>query len=82
MKAPVALGLGIVAVLLSATIWLSPLGAPLGLVGLLLGILALREARRHGRRSRVAIAAIVLSALAVLALPALFTACSNGLSCV
>ena len=79
----VALVLSIVAVLLSATIWLSFAGAPLGVVSLLLGLLALRAARRRGERSRAAIAAVVLSLVAIAALPVLLAVCNGGgVSCV
>jgi hypothetical protein len=79
---PIALGVSILAVALCVTIWLSLLGAPLGLVGLVLGFMAVRKERRAGRTSRSGVAAIVLSALAVLSLPFLAVACNSGLSCV
>ncbi|MEJ7715669.1 MAG: hypothetical protein WKF40_08230 [Thermoleophilaceae bacterium] len=67
---------------LCATIWLSLLGAPLGVVGLLLGVKAVRDARRDGRRTVSGWVAIVLSALAVLSLPFLGWACNSWLICV
>jgi hypothetical protein len=77
-----ALAISVVAVLLCATIWLSLLGAPLGLVGLVLGVLAVRRGRRGGSTSRTGVAAIMLSALAMLSLPFLGWACSSWASCV
>ena len=79
---PAALAVSLVALLLSATIWLSFAGAPLGLVGIALALLALRGSRARGRASKTAGVALVLSALAVLALPAFLVACSGGLECV
>ena len=79
---PVALGVAILAALLSATIWLSFAGAPLGFIGLALGALALRGARKEDRGAKMAIAAIVLSLLAILLLPMWLVACNDGLSCV
>lgn len=78
----IALVVSLLAVALCATIWLSLLGGPLGLLGLGLGIAAVRTARRAGTRSRSGIAAIALSALAVLSLPFLYVSCSTWLSCV
>ena len=80
--ARLALAVSILAVLLSATVWLSFLGAPLGLVGLGLGLWAIRGARTRGTRSGMGLAAVVLSALAVVALPFFLVACNEGLSCV
>jgi Na+/H+-dicarboxylate symporter len=77
-----ALGVAVAAVALCVTIWLALIGAPLGLVGLFLGIRALRHERRAGRTGGLAIAAVVLSALAVLSLPFLGVACNSGLTCV
>jgi hypothetical protein len=80
--APIALAVSLIAVLLSATIWGSFVGAPLGLVAAVLALLALRGARARGERSRVAVAALVLACLAVLALPFFLVACIGGLECV
>ncbi len=77
-----ALVVSVVAALLSATIWLSLLGAPLGLVGLALAFVALRRARASGRRSWTGGVAAALSALAALALPFFLWACNSWLSCV
>ena len=78
----VALVVSLIAVVLCATIWLSLLGAPLGVVGLVLGVKAVRDARREERRTVSGWVAIVLSTIAVLSLPFLWWACSSWLSCV
>ena len=78
----IAFVVSLVALVLCATVWLSLLGAPLGVVGLLLGVKAVHDARRDGRRTIAGGAAIVLSALAVLSLPLLWWACNSWLSCV
>ena len=79
---PAALAIGLIAALLSATIWLSLLGAPVGVGGLVLGVLAIRAARKGGARSWTGIAGAVLSALAVLALPFFYWSCNAWMTCV
>ena len=79
--AKVALGISLLAVALCATIWLSLLGAPLGALSGALGLVAVRRGRRAGQTTRLAVAAVVLSALAILSVPVLSVACSS-LSCV
>jgi hypothetical protein len=81
MLAPIALAVALLAALLSATLWLSFAGAPLGLIGLVLGVLAVRGARKRHERSWLGIAAIVLSVFAMLVLPALFVVCDE-VACV
>jgi len=80
--APVAFVTSLLAALLSASVWLSFVGAALGLVAAGMGALALRAARRRQRRSWLAVAAVVLGTLAALALPFFLVACNEGLSCV
>ena len=78
----IALAIGLFAALLSATIWGSFLGSPLGVIGLLLAAVAIVRARKRGETFKLAGVALVASALAVAALPVLLVACNNGVSCV
>ena len=77
-----ALAVSLIAVALSATVWLSLIGAPLGVAGLVLGGLAIKRARRDGRKTTMGWVAIGLSTLAVLALPFFGWACNSWLTCV
>jgi len=77
-----ALAVGVIAALFSATVWFSLIGAPLGAVGLGLGVVAIVQARRQSTRSWTGVAGAVLSALALLALPFFYWSCNAWMTCV
>lgn len=79
---PLALLVSLFAALMAFSIWFSIVGVPLGAFAVVMGLAALRDARRRHERSPSAMAAVVLGTLAVLAFPFLLVACNESLSCV
>ena len=77
-----ALVVSLFAAVLAYSIWLSAFGAVVGLAGVVIGVAAVRDARRRRKRPWAGATAIVLSTLAILAFPSWYVLCSDTLSCV
>ena len=79
---PLALLVSLLAALMAFSIWFAIVGVPLGALAVVMGLVALRDARRRQERSPSAMAAVVLGTMSVLAFPFLLVACNESLSCV